>query len=104
MALCGTATETERCWKDFDHVVWLRLNRLKHERVSELICLYSRLGRERQRQQQPITLPACDGEDDEDVVVVGEDACAAEDAAEHDCDVIQMDVGEAGIQHILIEW
>jgi len=104
MALCGTATETERCWKDFDHVVSLRRNRLKHERASKLVRLYSHLRRERERPRQPIALPACEGEDDEDVVVVGEDACAAEDAVEHDWDVIQADADEADIQHIVIKW
>ena len=49
-------------------------------------------------------VPACEGGDDEDVVVVGEDDCAAEDAAEYDWDVMQTDVDEADTPHIVIEW
>lgn len=36
MSLSGTATETERNWKDFDHVVSVRRNRLQHERARML--------------------------------------------------------------------
>ena len=104
MALCGTATETERCWKDFDHVVSLRRNGLKHERANKLGRLCSHLRGERQRHRQHIALPACEGEEDEDMVVVGEDACAAEDAAEYDWDVMQTNVDEDDIQHIVSEW
>ena len=85
-------------------MVSLRRDGLKHERAGKLVRLHSHLRRERQRRRQRIVVPACEGGDDEDVAVVGEDDCAAENAAEYDWDVMQRDVDEADTPHIGSEW
>ena len=85
-------------------MVSLRRDGLKRERASKLVRLRSHLQREKQRRDSISSFQHVKGEDDEDVVVVGEDACAAEDAAEYDWDVMQTDVDEADIQHIVSEW
>ena len=82
MSLSGTATETERNWKDFDHVVSVRRNRLQHERASMLVRMYGHL-RQRAPARPQRRLPARAGDGDADIVVVGE-AGAAGDSAEED--------------------
>ena len=91
MALSGTATETERNWKDFDHVVSIRRNRLKHETASMLVRMYGHL-REPAGPRSQRRLPASVGDGDDDILEVRADG-AADDGVEEDRLVEELDSG-----------
>ena len=82
MALSGTATETERNWKDFDHVVSMRRNRVKHDTASMLVRMYGHL-REPVAPRSHRRLPASAGDGDDDILEVRVDG-AADDGVEED--------------------